>query len=79
MENLGYLAAAYAIIFAVIFLYVLFIWRRQAALEAELRAMEARLRTLGEAGHHSAESGGGARAADASGAPPPAAQARSAR
>lgn len=46
MENLGYLAAAYAIIFAVIFFYVLFIWRRQVALEAELRAIEARLKTL---------------------------------
>ncbi len=48
MDNLSYLFAAYAIIFAVIFGYVLFIWRRQIALEAELRAMEARLRTLAE-------------------------------
>jgi CcmD family protein len=48
MDNLSYLFAAYAIIFAVIFGYVLFIWRRQVALEAELRAMEARLRTLTE-------------------------------
>ena len=55
MENLSYLFAAYAIIFAVIFGYVLFIWRRQAALEGELRAMEARMRALDEAG-------GGARA-----------------
>ena len=31
MEHLGYLFAAYSIIFGVIFLYVLFIWRRQAA------------------------------------------------
>ncbi|HTQ24921.1 MAG TPA: CcmD family protein [Candidatus Binataceae bacterium] len=54
MENLNYLFAAYAIIFAVIFGYVLFIWRRQAALERELRAMEARMRALEEAG------GGGA-------------------
>jgi len=44
MEHLGYLFAAYTIVFAVIFLYVLFIWRRQAALEAELRTLEARLR-----------------------------------
>lgn len=43
MENLGYLFAAYSIIFIVIFLYVLFLWRRQAHLEAELRALEARL------------------------------------
>jgi len=44
MEHLGYLFAAYTIVFAVIFLYVVFIWRRQAALEAELRTLEARLR-----------------------------------
>jgi len=49
MDNLSYLFAAYAIIFAVIFGYVLFIWRRQVALEAELRAMEARMRALDEA------------------------------
>jgi CcmD family protein len=46
MEHFGYLFAAYSIIFAVIFLYVLFIWRRQSQLEGELRAMEARLKTL---------------------------------
>ena len=50
MENLSYLFAAYAIIFVVIFGYVLFIWRRQAALGRELRAMEARMRALGEGG-----------------------------
>ena len=48
MDNLSYLFAAYTIIFAVIFAYVMFIWRRQAALEAELRAMEARMRVLDE-------------------------------
>jgi CcmD family protein len=48
MEHLGYLFAAYTIVFAVIFLYVLFIWRRQAALEAELRSLEARLRAVAE-------------------------------
>jgi CcmD family protein len=48
MEHLGYLFAAYTIVFAVIFLYVLFIWRRQAALEAELRTLEARLRAGAE-------------------------------
>jgi len=48
MEHLGYLFAAYTIVFAVIFLYVLFIWRRQAALEAELRTLEARLRAAAE-------------------------------
>ncbi len=49
MENLGFLFAAYTIIFVAIFLYVLFIWRRQAALEAEVRAMAARLQALTEA------------------------------
>ena len=48
MEHLGYLFAAYTIVFAVIFFYVLFIWRRQAALEAELRTLEARLRAVAE-------------------------------
>jgi CcmD family protein len=49
MEHLGYLFAAYSIIFGVIFLYVLFIWRRQAALDAELRSLEARMALLTEA------------------------------
>jgi CcmD family protein len=49
VDNLSYLFVAYAIIFAVIFGYVLFIWRRQVVLEAELRAMEARMRVLDEA------------------------------
>ena len=48
MEHLGYLFAAYTIVFAVIFLYVLFIWRRQVALEVELRTLEARLRAVAE-------------------------------
>lgn len=43
MENFGYLLAAYLIIFAVIFLYVVFLWRRQARLESELLALERRL------------------------------------
>jgi CcmD family protein len=46
MENLGYLFAAYSIIFVAIFLYVLFIWRRQAVLDAELRTLEAQMATL---------------------------------
>jgi CcmD family protein len=46
MENLGYLAAAYTIIFAAIFLYVLFLWRRQARLTVEMRALEAKLDEL---------------------------------
>jgi CcmD family protein len=46
MENFGYLFAAYTIIFAVIFLYIVFIWRRQTRLEIELHAMEARLKDV---------------------------------
>ena len=46
MDNLGYLFAAYTIIFVVIFAYVLFVWRRQAALEAEIREVEKRMRAL---------------------------------
>ena len=48
MEHLGYLFAAYSIIFGGIFLYVVFIWRRQAALDAELRTLEARMAALTE-------------------------------
>ena len=59
MEHLGYLFAAYTIVFAVIFLYVLFLWRRQAVLEAELRTLEARLRAVTEnsADNHSVTQG----------------------
>lgn len=46
MDNLGYLFAAYAIIFAVIFLYVVFLWRRQARLEAQLGGLERRLKDV---------------------------------
>jgi CcmD family protein len=46
MENLGYLFVAYSIIFVAIFLYVLFLGRRQAQLEAELRAIEDRLKDV---------------------------------
>lgn len=46
MENLGYLVAAYAIIFAAIFLYIVFLWRRQVRLNDEVRAIEARLEEL---------------------------------
>ena len=46
MEHFDYLFAAYSIIFVVIFAYVMFIWRRQARLEVELRAMEERLKNL---------------------------------
>jgi len=46
MEHLGYLFAAYGIIFVAIFLYVAFIWQRQSRLEAELQALETRLKTI---------------------------------
>lgn len=46
MEHFGYLFAAYSIIFGVIFTYVVFIWRRQVALDAELGRLEAGLRAL---------------------------------
>ena len=46
MEHLGYLFAAYSSIFGGIFLYVVFIWRRHAALDAELRSLEARMAAL---------------------------------
>jgi CcmD family protein len=45
MEHFGYLFVAYSIIFAAIFLYVVFIWRRQAFLERELDALRKRLDT----------------------------------
>ncbi len=48
MENLGYLFAAYSIIFAAIFLYVMFLWRRQARLDNQLRRLEAQLREVQE-------------------------------
>jgi CcmD family protein len=46
MEHFDYLFAGYTIIFVVIFAYVMFIWRRQARLEADIRAMEERLKNL---------------------------------
>jgi CcmD family protein len=49
MEHLGYLFAAYSAIFIAIFLYVIFIGRRQANLEEELKTLEARLETLNRA------------------------------
>jgi CcmD family protein len=46
MEHFDYLFAAYSIIFIVIFAYVVFIWRRQARMETEIRAMEERVKSL---------------------------------
>ena len=48
MTNLGYLFAAYSLIFAGIALYVLFIARRQARLELECQEMEAAFQRLRE-------------------------------
>jgi CcmD family protein len=48
MNLFGYLFAGYSIIFAVIFFYVLFIWRRQIRLEADLKVIETRLDALRE-------------------------------
>ena len=54
MENLGYLFAAYSIIFAAIFLYVMFLWRRQVSLDSRLAALETQLSEVREqlAGDH---------------------------
>jgi CcmD family protein len=46
MEHFGFLFAAYSIIFAAIFLYVIFIWRRQSALDAELRVLEMKMEEM---------------------------------
>ena len=44
MNHLGYLGAAYAIIFILIAFYVIVIGRRQARLEREVRRLESALR-----------------------------------
>ena len=46
MENFGYLFAAYTIIFAAIFVYVMFLWGRQRRLDREVAALERRLDEL---------------------------------
>ena len=43
MDNFNYMFAAYSIIFAAIFLYVMFIWGRQTRIEADIRTLETRL------------------------------------
>lgn len=48
MEHLGYLFAAYSVIFVAIFLYVVFIWRRQSLLQRELDALRKRLDALSD-------------------------------
>ena len=56
MEHFGYLFAAYSIIFGVLFIYVVFIWRRQVALDAELGRLEAGLKALAEKSKGGADS-----------------------
>jgi CcmD family protein len=46
MENLGYLFAAYSIIFGAIALYLMFLWRRQTRLGNRLRGLEIQLKQL---------------------------------
>lgn len=46
MDHFDFLFAAYSVIFVAIFLYVAFIWRRQAALQAALEALEKRLKAI---------------------------------
>ncbi len=53
MEHLGYLFAAYSLIFILIGLYVAFIARRQARLERLIGNLEASLRGAEQAGLHS--------------------------
>ena len=52
MEHFGFLWAAYSIIFAVIFLYVVFIWRRQSRIESAIGTLEAKLTELKAASKH---------------------------
>ena len=46
MENFNYLLVAYSIIFAGIFLYILFIWQRQSRIESAVRNLETRLQEV---------------------------------
>ena len=45
MNHLGYLFAAYGAIFAVIFIYVVFMGRRQSRLDADLKELEVLLKS----------------------------------
>jgi CcmD family protein len=47
-EGLHYLFAAYTIIFAVLFLYVMFLWRQQSRLDDKLQRLEERLHEVQE-------------------------------
>jgi CcmD family protein len=48
MEHFGFLCTAYSLIFAVIFLYVVFIGQRQRRIEAQIDAAEAQLKAVRE-------------------------------
>ena len=53
MDHFPYLFAAYSIIFAAIFGYVLYLRRQHRALESELREVEARVKDLTGASNRS--------------------------
>jgi CcmD family protein len=46
MDNLVYLVAAFVVIWLSVFVYILYLARRQRALHQELQALEDRLRDL---------------------------------
>lgn len=46
MEHFGYLAAAYSIIFVIIFAYVIFIRGRQRRVEEELSTLDRKIEAL---------------------------------
>jgi hypothetical protein len=48
MRNFGYTVAAYSVLWAVLLGFVLLSWRKQAALDARLAALEAALAKAGE-------------------------------
>jgi CcmD family protein len=43
MENLGFLFAAYSATWAVLFLYVYILWRKQSRIEQELHRLKNRI------------------------------------
>ena len=50
MENLGYLVAAYTIIWMAIFAYVLILYRRQKQLRREIDSLKEKVRKKGADG-----------------------------
>ena len=51
MDNLGYLFAAYTVIWAVVFGYMLFMHRRQRQLQKQVALLRETLEKTGEPGH----------------------------